>query len=250
MKRNMEINGLAVRAEYSDKTVEEVFLPLLAGLGRRQRELGRRLIVFLAAPPAAGKSTLVRFLTELSAETPGLMPLTAAGMDGFHHKQEYLRSHKVLRDGREIPMTLVKGAPVSFDLAAFRERLSRVRTERECPWPEYNRKLHDPVDDAVFIEGDIVIIEGNYLLLDAEGWRELKRYADYTIRILADERDVRDRLVWRRAGNGVPQEEAEYMVDSNDLPNVRLCMERSMEGDLTLELTENGDYVLAGGRLP
>ena len=62
--------------------------------------------------------------------------------------------------------------------------------------------------------------------------------------------DVRDRLIWRRTVNGVPLEEARYMVDNNDLPNVRLCMERSMEGDLTLRLQENGDYVLAGGRLP
>ncbi len=250
MKRRMEINGLAVEANYSDETVGTIFLPLLAGLGRMQRECGRRLVVFLTAPPAAGKSTLVKFLTALSREEPGLVPVTAVGMDGFHHRQEYLLSHTVLRDGKELPMTHVKGAPVSFDLAAFAERLSQVRTERTCPWPEYNRKLHDPVDNAVLIEGDIVIVEGNYLLLDEEGWRDLRAHADYAVRILAEEADVRDRLIWRRTVNGVPLEEAKYMVDNNDLPNVRLCMERSMEGDLTLRLRENGDYVLAGGRLP
>ena len=250
MKRRMEINGLAVEAEYSDETVETIFLPLLAGLCRLQKEAGRRLIVFLAAPPATGKSTLVKFLTELSEGTPGLKPLTAVGMDGFHHYQEYLLSHKVLRDGKEIPMTHVKGAPVSFDLEAFTKRLLRVRTEEQCPWPEYNRKLHDPVDNAVLIEGDVVLIEGNYLLLDEEGWRNLKGYADYTVRILAKEKDLRDRLIWRRASNGVSQKEAEYMVDSNDLPNVRLCMERSMEGDLTLRLRENGDYEYVAGKLP
>lgn len=246
----MEINGLMIEAEYSDETVETIFLPLLAGLGRRQKETGRRLTVFLAAPPATGKSTLVKFLKELSEETPDLKPLTAVGMDGFHHDQEFLLSHTVFRDGKEIPMTHVKGAPVSFDLAAFTERLLRVRTEGKCPWPEYNRKLHDPVDNAVLIEGSVVLIEGNYLLLDEDGWRDLKRYADYTIRILAEERDVRDRLIWRRVSNGVPQEEAEYMVDNNDLPNVRLCMEHSMEGDLTLRLKENGDYEYMAGKLP
>ncbi len=250
MKRRMEINGLTIDAEYSDETVQTIFLPLLVGLGRMQREYGRRLIVFLAAPPATGKSTLVKFLTGLSEERPELTPVTAVGMDGFHHYQEYLLSHTVFRDGKEIPMTHVKGAPVSFDLAAFRERLSRVRTEQRCPWPEYNRRLHDPVDQGVLIEGDIVMIEGNYLLLDEEGWRDLRGYADYTIRILAREQDVRERLIWRRVSNGVPQEEAEYMVDSSDLPNVRLCMERFMEGDLTLRLTERGDYQYVAGRLP
>ncbi|MCI9067702.1 MAG: nucleoside/nucleotide kinase family protein [Lachnospiraceae bacterium] len=250
MKRRMEINGLMVEAEYPDRTVEAIFLPLLAGLGRMQRECGRRLIVFLAAPPATGKSTLVKFLTELSEETAGLMPVTAVGMDGFHHYQEYLLSHTVLRDGKELPMTHVKGAPISFDLAAFAERLSQVRTEARCPWPEYDRKLHDPVDGAVLIEGEIVIVEGNYLLLDEDGWRDLRSHADYTVRILAEEEQVRDRLIWRRTVNGVGQEEAEYMVDNSDLPNVRLCMERSMEGDLTLRLTEDRDFVLAGGKLP
>ncbi|MCI8466335.1 MAG: nucleoside/nucleotide kinase family protein [Lachnospiraceae bacterium] len=250
MKRRMEINGLLVEAEYSDKTVETIFLPLLSGLCRMQRELGRRLIVFLAAPPATGKSTLVKFLAGLSRERPELIPVTAAGMDGFHHYQEYLLSHTVFRDGEEIPMTLVKGAPVSFDLEAFRKRLFRIRTEKVCPWPEYNRKIHDPVDNAVWMEGDLVIIEGNYLLLDEEGWRDLKHDADYTIRILAKEEDVRERLVWRRAGNGVPLEEARYMVESNDLPNVRLCMERSVEGDITLRLEEDGNYTYVSGRWP
>lgn len=250
MKRKMEINGLTIEANYPDETVETIFLPLLAGLGRMQRELGRRLIVFLAAPPATGKSTLVKFLTELAEERPELTPVTAVGMDGFHHYQEYLLSHTIVRDGKELPMTHVKGAPISYDLAAFKERLSQVRTRQKCPWPEYSGKLHDPVDGAVLIEGDIVLIEGNYLLLDEEGWRELKAYADYTIRILAQEQNVRDRLLWRRVSNGVAREEAEYMVEGSDLPNVRLCMERSMEGDVTLRLTEHGAYEYVAGRLP
>ena len=131
MKRKMEINGLTIEANYPDETVETIFLPLLAGLGRMQRELGRRLIVFLAAPPATGKSTLVKFLTELAEERPELTPVTAVGMDGFHHYQEYLLSHTIVRDGKELPMTHVKGAPISYDLAAFKERLSQVRTRQK-----------------------------------------------------------------------------------------------------------------------
>lgn len=242
MQYTMEINGLKVNAEYSDLAVETIFLPLLRKWTQMQKEAGRRIVVFLAAPPATGKSTLVNFLTTLAAKTPDLTPITAVGMDGFHHYQDYLLSHTVMRDGKEIPMTLVKGSPISFDLKALKERISRVKTEASCPWPEYNRKIHNPVDDAVRIEGDIVLIEGNYLLLDEEGWRDLKDYADYTVRILADEKDVRDRLIWRRTVNGVPQDEAVYLVDTNDIPNVRLCMEKSMDGDITLRLTENGDF--------
>lgn len=250
MQCTMEINGLEVNAEYPDSTVETIFLPLLKGWTRMQREAGKRIIVLLAAPPAAGKSTLVKLLTNLSETVPGLTPITAVGMDGFHHYQDYLLSHTVMRDGKEIPMTFVKGSPITFDLEALKARLKRVHGEASCPWPEYNRKLHNPVDGAVRIEGDIVLVEGNYLLLDEEGWRDMKDYADYTVRILVEEKDVRDRLIWRRTCNGVPQAEAEYLVDSNDIPNVRLCMEKSMDGDLTLRLTESGDYKYVKGNLP
>ena len=63
MKRAMEINGLHIEAEYSDRAVETIFLPMLRHLTELQKEAGRRILVFLAAPPATGKSTLVKFLT-------------------------------------------------------------------------------------------------------------------------------------------------------------------------------------------
>ena len=37
------------------------------------------------------------------------------------------------------------------------------------------------MEDAVTIDADIVLLEGNYLLLDMEGWRELSEYAIYTL---------------------------------------------------------------------
>lgn len=245
MQYSMEINGLKVKAVYSDRAVNTIFLPLMKRLTMMQKEAGRRILVFLAAPPAAGKSTLVNFLTALSEKEPDVTPITAVGMDGFHHYQDYLLSHTIIRDGKKLPMTHIKGAPVTYDLSGFRERLARLKEEAVCPWPEYSRKLHNPVEGAVSVTGEIVLIEGNYLLLDEEGWRDLRQYADYTVKILADEKDVRERLLWRRAGNGVPMDEAEYMVDYNDLPNVRLCMEKSMKADLTLRLLPEGDYEVA-----
>ncbi len=42
----------------------------------------------------------------------------------------------------------------------------------------YDRLLHNPVEDAINIDGDIIILEGNYLLLDEEGWRDVADFAD------------------------------------------------------------------------
>ena len=50
------INGMDVTARYTEESVQTIFLPLLRELTRLQKERGRRILVLLAAPPAAGKS--------------------------------------------------------------------------------------------------------------------------------------------------------------------------------------------------
>lgn len=248
MEFNRIINGLPVCAAYSDESVKEIFLPLLEGLGNMQKKAGRRILVMLAAPPAAGKSTMVSFLYELAGELG--LDLTAIGMDGFHRYQDYLLSHTVELDGEAVPMVQVKGSPISFDLAKLTERIQRLLGEEECPWPHYDRKLHDPVEGAVNVSGDIVLLEGNYLLLDEPGWRELKSLADYTVFVSADEADVKERLVSRKAASGLPREEAERFVERSDLRNVRLCLQKRLPADLDLRMLSNGEYVFEQGSLP
>ncbi len=238
------INGMDVTARYTDESVSTIFLPLLRHLTALQRERGRRILVLLAAPPAAGKSTLVSFLEHLSHTEAGLTPIQSIGMDGFHHYQDYLASHTVVKNGEEIPMARVKGSPISFDLEQMTQRIRQVAAGENCGWPEYNRKLHNPRDNAITVTGDIILLEGNYLLLDRPGWSDLKQYADYTIRISADKNDVRERLVRRKAGStGWPREQAEAFVDFSDMDNVMEVTEYSVPGDLNLRMCSDGSYV-------
>ncbi len=248
MEYNRIINGLPVCAAYSDESVKDIFIPLLEGLANMHKKAGRRILVMLAAPPAAGKSTMVSFLQELGLSMG--IGLTAIGMDGFHRYQDYLKSHTVELDGETVPMVQVKGSPISFDLEKLTERIERLLREGECPWPHYDRKLHNPVEAAVTVSGDIVLLEGNYLLLDEPGWRELKAMADYTIFISADEADVKERLVTRKAASGMPREEAERFVERSDLRNVRLCLQKRLNADLNLKMLSNGEYVFDWGKLP
>ena len=237
-----EINGLPVTANYTDESVEKIFLPLLRHLTVLQKKLNRRIVVMLAAPPAAGKSTLVSFLQYLSETTPGVTPITAIGMDGFHHYQDSLLTHTTVRNGEEIPMVKIKGAPITFDLDGLTERIRRVRTEEICPWPEYSRTLHNPIEGGVQVQGDIVLIEGNYLLHDLPGWRKLKDYADYTIKIEAEVGELRSRLVERKISTGVSHREAEDFVDNSDIPNAELCIKCTMDADLVLRLEKDDSY--------
>lgn len=244
MKYDVVINGIEVNARYSEKSINEIFIPLLKKLKSIQEEKGERILVMLAAPPGAGKSTLLSFLKYLSENTEGLKPVTTIGMDGFHRYQDYLLTHTTVRDGEEILMVKIKGAPVTFDLDLLKERVKRVASGEECGWPEYDRMGHNPVEDAITVTGDIVLLEGNYLLLKDDGWNELKEYADLTIRIDADIDMLRGRLLERKISSGADRDSARDFVEKSDLYNARLCLDNSQKADIELRLLENDEYEL------
>lgn len=129
-------------------------------------------------------------------------------------------------------------------LPLLRHSLARVAAGEVLGWPEYDRTLHDPRDNATRVEGDIVLLEGNYLLLDQEGWRELRDYADFTVAVTAPEDMLRERLIQRHLDTGKSLEATLAMVDGSDLPNIRLCLEHTGAADLSLELRRDGSYTV------
>ena len=235
------INGIDVSASYSDKAVGEIFLPLLQKLTDLHEKKGGRILAMLAAPPGAGKSTLLSFLSRLAQER-NIPAVQTAGIDGFHRRQEYLLTHFVQRGGKQVSMVEIKGAPVTFDLDRLTAGIRKIASGVNCPWPVYDRLLHNPVEDAVRIDGSIVLLEGNYLLLDEDGWRDLSSCADYTVSVTADENLLRARLIDRRIKTGVERDAAVRFVDFSDMPNVRLCLEKSKPADLRLRIDEYGEY--------
>ncbi len=241
-EHSVVINGIAVTARYSEQAVSGIFLPLLRKLTDLQQKTGRRILVMLAAPPGAGKSTLLSFLSRLSREQPDILPVQTIGMDGFHRRQEDLLSHTAVRDGKTVRLTEIKGAPVTFDLKRLTESVKKAAAGEVCGWPAYDRLLHNPVENAVTVDSSLVILEGNYLLLDADGWRDLSAFADYTVFIRAGEEFLRQRLIDRRIRTGVEKEAAVRFVDFSDMPNVRLCLEHSLPADLQLRIDDRGEY--------
>lgn len=240
------INGYDIKAHYSEENINEIFVPLLKRLTKMQKEKDSRLLVMLAAPPGAGKSTLLDFLEYLSKTTDGVKEIQTIGMDGFHHYQDYLLSHETVRDGTTIKMVEIKGAPITFDLKALEDRIRLVASGTNCGWPTYDRNLHNPVEDALEVTSDIVLLEGNYLLLDEEGWRDLSDYADYTIFISADEDMLRSRLIERKAKN-TPLEQAKEFVEKSDMRNAIEVLLGSKKADLNLRINSDGEYEVESG---
>jgi len=214
-----------------------VLKTLLKRLTDLQKKSGRRIAVFLAAPPAAGKSTLCCYLEHLSRTTEGLTPVQTVGIDGFHYTNDYLAGHYTQRNGETVPLSKVKGGPESYDVEKLRGLLARLNEENQL-WPMYSRRLHNPVENAIEIKEDILLLEGNWLLLDEAPWNSLK--CDYSIFLAAGDESQLERVVQRKIMGGFEEAAAREFVKGNDWPNIIRCMEHSRRGDLTLAYNQNG----------
>lgn len=240
MRKNLLINGFMVEATVEDRAVEDIFLPMLRRWQLQAQQKDGRLIVFLAAPPATGKSTLAAFLQELSLQMRDALPMQMVGMDGFHYPQAYISTHTVRRGGENIPMQRLKGTPESFDVQRLRAALEALRVREAVRWPVYDRRLHDVVEDALCITAPIVLVEGNYLLLNQPFWRELPH--DDAVFITAEEAFLRNRLLARKMRGGASEEEALAHYEACDGPNVRLCLTQSLTATQTLRMTGDGVF--------
>ena len=96
---------------------------------------------------------------------------------------------------------------------------------KDLAWPIYDRTLHNPKNDAMLVNKDIVLLEGNYLLLDEAPWRDLKQYCDYSIFLYGDEAMLEKRLIERKA-KGTTMEEAIAFYKRSDQKNVQRVLAR------------------------
>ncbi len=234
---HFQVNGLEIQAEFDSRDTQRVFMPLLHRLTELQRQKQRRIVAFLAAPPAAGKSTLCCYLEWLSRAGANLTPVQAVGIDGFHHYQDYLERHSIVRGGETIPLARIKGAPETYDVERLRALLEHVGEDGQR-WPLYDRRIHNPVEGAVEIREMILIVEGNWLLLDEAPWNTLT--CDYSIFLRAGDESQLERIVRRKMMGGFDEVTARRVVRDNDWPNIQRCMANSRRGDLNLAIAPDG----------
>ena len=63
-----KVNGFEMTAVYNEDTIQKVFLPLLKQLQQLQKGKKERIIVFMAAPPAVGKTTCLLYTSDAADE--------------------------------------------------------------------------------------------------------------------------------------------------------------------------------------
>jgi len=186
----------------------------------------QRCIVAIAGPPGSGKSTIAEQLdADLNARSGGSAAILP--MDGYHFDDMVL-----------VPRGLRprKGAPETFDVAGFAHMIGRLRdnTEPEIAVPVFDRSIEIARAGGRLISRSvrIVIVEGNYLLLDQPPWNSLK--FDITVMIDAERRVLRERLIKRWLDLGLRAAEAHEKVDGNDMINVDLVRHSRRPADFLL----------------
>ena len=194
----------------------------LVNLIRARADGPGRFLVALAGPPASGKSTLAETLARELSPGARVVP-----MDGFHYDDAVLNA-RGLRSR--------KGSPPTFDAMGFLHLIRRLRDEDEVAIPIFDRalELSRAAADVVGPDDRILIVEGNYLLLDQAPWRDLAPLFDLTVFLDVPEAELVRRLTARWAHHGKTPEEARAWIESNDLPNALTVLNHSLPAQITL----------------
>ena len=191
-------------------------IPLPAGFRQRLERLlqaGSRRVLGLAGPPGCGKSTLAALLQQWLGAQAQVLP-----MDGFH-----LANAELQRLG----LAQRKGAPESFDSAGYVALLRRLRTQGLTDVvyaPDFRREIDEPVAGSIAVlpQTQLLITEGNYLLLDDGHWADVPSLLD-EVWYIEVEQDLRlARLCERHVRFGRSSEAAQHWIHTSDEPNARL----------------------------
>lgn len=203
--------------------------PALAAVEPLLADTGRRLLIGLTGPPAAGKSTLSVALAGALCDRLGAGGAVAVQMDGFHLANSELQ--RLGLAGR-------KGAPETFDVAGFRHLLIRLREQTDAIVyaPLYSRTLHESIGGAVPITGltRVVVVEGNYLLHTEGEWKDIRPLLDFVIYLEAPPPARHAALVRRQQSRGLSAADARAWVDGSDARNADLIAATRDRADLLL----------------
>jgi pantothenate kinase len=191
--------------------------------------LAGRRIVGVTGAPGVGKTTYAAALVADSLAVG--VPAVHVPMDGFHLADVTLAALGSLDR---------KGAPDTFDAWGYAALLARLRAETDhvvyCPG--FERGLEQPIAGAVAVPPDteLVVTEGNYLLLERPDWRAVHATLDEVVFLETDGQLRRTRLVARHVAFGKTPAEAEAWVARVDDANARLVAATRERADRVVTL--------------
>ena len=181
----------------------------------------------LTGPPGSGKSTLAAHLAKSVCPCP---PVVA--MDGFHLAQAVI-DQKRLGDR--------KGSPETFDAWGFVSLVERLASPADggvVYAPKFDRSIEQPIAGAIPVRpaDGLVIVEGNYLLLNESPWAQIRPALDLCAYLEIEDATRIRRLVDRHVRYGKPRLGAERFVRSSDEKNARLIKATRNRADFIVRM--------------
>lgn len=188
-----------------------------------------RVLVGIAGPPAAGKSTLASTVANALCTRYGPATAVAVGMDGFH-----LANAELARLG----LAGTKGSPETFDAHGFLALLRRLRaaTEPVVYAPTYSRTLHESISGSIPVPAEVrvVVVEGNYLLLPRPPWSDVRELLDLAFYLDAPAGVRVESLMRRQRSRGLDRSAALDWVHRSDEANAALIATTRGRADVVL----------------
>ena len=202
-------------------TIEEA-LKRLRSLNENNNQ---RIIIGIVGKPGAGKSTLTSYLLEnLVKEKAVLVP-----MDGYH------LSNKLLEEYKKADR---KGAYDTFDARGYSELIKRIKSDSDSDiyFPIFHREIEESIvaEGVVLKDCKVVLTEGNYLLLDKNGWQDVKSLLTESWYIQVDDDLRRERLMARSIRYGRTPEIAYKWTHGSDEVNAKVVETTMNNADVVL----------------
>lgn len=205
--------------------VRLVFAELVSRIADDARGRGR-YVFGLAGQPGSGKSTLAARLAEA-------LGAVVVPMDGFHLDNDELD---------RLGLSKVKGAPGTFDADGFVRLVDRLKhADGPISAPSFDRNADRTIGGAITVDPDdrIVIVEGNYLLLERPPWGALRDLFDLTGYIDVEAHTRVARLVARHVRHGRSPDEAREFVRMSDEANATIVAATRPHADVVIDWTSH-----------
>jgi pantothenate kinase len=192
-----------------------------------QKSSGSRVIIGIVGKPGAGKSTVTSKLKEILPEEE----TTILSQDGYHLSNAQLKM--LGRSNR-------KGAPDTFDPKSFTELLGRVASDLsgDIYFPVFHREIEESIaaEGLITAKTKIVLVEGNYLLLETHGWEGVATHLDESWFLQVDDELRLKRLVARHIEYGKAPDFAHDWAHGTDEANARLIETTRNRADVFLSI--------------
>lgn len=166
----------------------------------------------MAGIPGSGKTTTAGKLSQVLGNSK-VIP-----MDGFHLYRKDLDEEGVRR----------RGASFTFDRKLFREKLMKLKENREGKFPGFDHSEKDPKEDLITIDNSVkyVIVEGLYLFYpewDLNNVWDLKLWMECPVEL------AMQRVAKRHFDCGIEpsMERAWERTNGNDYVNAEEIIEKS-----------------------